>query len=81
MVGGVVHAYVKRFYIGDLNRGILTASGLVTGDACTGVIIALLAILGIVPASKAGYFNDFISIGIYGVMAALLGYFACRSKD
>ena len=80
MVGGIVHAYVKRFYIGSMNQGVLTASGLVTGDATAGVAIAVLAIFGIVPASKAGLLNDFFSIVIYGILALFLGFFACRSK-
>lgn len=81
MVGGVVHAYVKRLYIeGSIQKGVLAASGLVAGDACMGVIVALLAVLGIVPASKVGFFNDAVSIIVYALLAIALGYFATRFK-
>lgn len=81
MVGGVVHAYVKRLYIeGSIQKGVLAASGLVAGDACMGVIVALLAVLGIVPANKVGFFNDAVSIIVYALLAIALGYFATRFK-
>lgn len=50
-IGGIIQAIVKHFSKGDkaTQRGILTASGLVAGDACMGVIIALFAVLGFQP--------------------------------
>ncbi|MCP5492215.1 MAG: oligopeptide transporter, OPT family [Chlamydiales bacterium] len=82
MVGGVVHAYVKRLYMKDsIQKGVLAASGLVAGDACMGVIVALLAVLGLVPASKVGFFNDAIALGVYAILAVALGYFATRFKN
>jgi len=82
MVGGVVHAYVKRLYMKDsFQKGVLAASGLVAGDACMGVIVALLAVLGLVPASKVGFFNDAIALGVYAILAVALGYFATRFKN
>ncbi len=81
MVGGLVHTYVKRLYIkGSIQKGVLAASGLVAGDACMGVVVALLAVLGIVPASKAGIFGNAVSLGVYALLAVALGYFATRFK-
>lgn len=49
MIGGASHYIVKKMIRGDKvqdQKGILTASGLVAGDACTGVMIALFTVLG-----------------------------------
>ena len=71
--GGVVHFFVKKRATNKdiaIERGVLAASGLVAGDACMGVLIALFAVLGILPTEKAAYLGDAVSIAFY----ALLGW-------
>ncbi len=80
MVGGLVSLCVKRKEKNTAanDRGILTASGFVAGDACTGVIIALLTVGGLVPATAAGYFPGWVSIIVYAALAFGLGWFALK---
>jgi putative OPT family oligopeptide transporter len=80
MVGGLVSALVKRREKNSsaTDRGILTASGFVAGDACTGVIIALLTVGGFVPASAGGFFPDWVSLAVYAALAIALGFFALK---
>ena len=78
MLGGLSALLVKHFAKGPeaRERGVLTSSGLVAGDAFTGVIIALLTILGIVSPEAKGYFNDTISLLIFLGLAMGLAVFA-----
>ncbi|MCP5509527.1 MAG: oligopeptide transporter, OPT family [Chlamydiales bacterium] len=79
MAGGLVHALIQRTSTPEkIQQGVLAASGLVAGDACMGVIIALLAVLGVIPASKTGMLNDFFSLGLYALLAVGLSYLARR---
>ncbi len=80
MVGGVLSAYVKKKNpIGTANdRGVLGASGLVAGDACMGVLIALLTVGGLVPADKRALLPDWFSLLVYLGLAAALGWIALR---
>ncbi|MBS0604870.1 MAG: oligopeptide transporter, OPT family [Verrucomicrobia bacterium] len=80
MVGGLVSAFVKKREknSSSTDRGVLAASGFVAGDACTGVIIALFTVGGIVPASANGWLPDWASLAIYGLLAIALGWFALK---
>jgi len=80
MVGGLVSAFVKSRAqnTSAVDRGVLTASGFVAGDACTGVIIALLTVGGIVPADHKALLPDGFSMGIYLFLAAVLGWLALK---
>lgn len=80
MVGGLVSAYVKRKERTAVpnDRGVLAASGLVAGDACTGVLIALLTVGGLIPASAKGFLPDWAGFGIYVLLAVALGWFALK---
>lgn len=80
MVGGLVSAFVKkREKTGNsTNRGILAASGLIAGDACTGVIIALLAVGHLAPTSAKTFLPDWTSLAIYALLAIALGWFALK---
>ena len=81
MVGGIVHVIVKRFCSYEsVQQGILASSGLVAGDACMGVIVALLAVLGIIPASKAGFLNDYFTLGFFAALGACLIYLSSRKQ-
>ncbi len=80
MVGGLTSAYVKR---GEKtpdasNRGILAASGLVAGDACTGVVIALLAVLRLLPATAKPFLQDWPSLFLYALLAVAFGWFILK---
>ncbi|MEX0961608.1 MAG: oligopeptide transporter, OPT family [Simkaniaceae bacterium] len=82
MVGGVTKGFVKRLATNNDSeqRGLLTASGLVAGDACTGVIVALLTVLGIIPASKAGLLPNFFSLIFYLALGIGLTLISIRSS-
>ena len=80
VVGGIVSAFVKKVEktTSSTDRGILTASGFVAGDACTGVIIALLTIGGLVPSSATASLPDWVSIAIYALLGAALVWVSLR---
>ena len=67
MLGGIVNLITEHFTHDNksIQRGVLISSGLVAGDACMGVLVALLTVLNIVPASKPGWLNDWFSIGFF----------------
>jgi putative OPT family oligopeptide transporter len=80
MVGGIVSAFVKKYErtSNATDRGILAASGFVAGDACTGVIIALLTVGGLIPNTANGLLHDWVSLVIYALLAIALGWFALK---
>ena len=81
MVGGVVKAYVDRKTSVENaveGRGTLLASGLVGGDACIGVVIALLAITGVIPADAPAWTPEWVSFAAFGLLAIWLGFFSLR---
>lgn len=78
MLGGIVSFFVKKrekttHMTTATEKGILAASGLVAGDACTGVIIALLTVLGIIPAIEHPFFSNTISLSVFLLLAVGLG--------
>ena len=77
-VGGFIN-YLMKGKIPWINRGVLAASGLVAGDACTGVVIALLTVMNIIPVSAPPIFNNLVSLIVYLGIGAILFYF-CRSS-
>jgi len=72
MVGGLVRAYVNRKtgVEAEQERGVLFASGLIGGDACIGILIALFTILGVIPADAPGWLPSWVSLGTF----VLLGF-------
>lgn len=78
MVGGLAAALVAKLAkeTDAQERGILTASGLVAGDAFTGVVIALCTVLGWISAEGKGFFNDYISLAIFAILGLGLALFA-----
>lgn len=78
MVGGVVAALTKKRdkKSNTVDRGVLAASGLVAGDACTGVVIALLTVGGLVPAVAKGILPGWVSLAVYAALAIALGRFS-----
>jgi uncharacterized oligopeptide transporter (OPT) family protein len=74
MVGGVTAAVIRYFSKSEKakERSILAASGLVAGDAVMGVVIALLTVIGWVPASGNGVLPNFFSIALFLILAIAL---------
>lgn len=83
MVGGLVRAYVDRKSPDSLaqERGILLASGLIGGDACIGIALALAALGGIIPVDKPGLMPDWISLFAFILLACGLGLYSLRKKE
>lgn len=77
MVGGVVRWFVQKREDSSLahDRGILAASGLVAGDACTGVFIALFTVAGVISPTDKGWLPDWATLVIYAGLAIVLGWF------
>jgi putative OPT family oligopeptide transporter len=83
MVGAVGKAYVDKKSSPDLldqEKGILFASGLIGGDACIGVAIAIGALSGVIPADAPGLLPDWVSCVAYALLAAILVHFAARKN-
>ncbi len=69
MVGGLFAWYIRRKNDKEVvDRGVLAASGLIAGDACTGVVIALLTVLGVVSPTAKSFLPDFFSLAIFFLM-------------
>jgi putative OPT family oligopeptide transporter len=82
MIGGLVASYVKRKNrTTAMDNGMITASGLVAGDAATGVLIALFTVLGWVSTSGSPLLPLWTSLAIYGALAFFLGWFSLKKID
>ncbi len=83
MMGGLVRAYVDRKSQDDLvqEKGILLASGLIGGDACIGVAIALAALGGVIPAEKAAFLPDWISLLAFILLGSGLAMCVLKKRD
>ena len=81
MAGGLVCYTTKKITKNDqaVERGVLTASGLVAGDSCMGVLIALLTVLKIVPSSKVGFLSDGFALLVFILLSSYLGYQAAKT--
>ncbi len=77
MLGGLVSAFVKHRTKDKeiFQRGVLTSSGLVAGDACTGVVVALLGVVGWVNFSAKPILPDIFGLIIFIALALGLGWF------
>lgn len=75
-VGGAVAAWVHRRDNSEIvqEQGILAASGMIAGDACTGVIIALFAVMGLVSTTKLAIFQNMVSLLVFISIAILLAW-------
>jgi putative OPT family oligopeptide transporter len=82
MVGGIVRAYVNRRSTDESTheRGTLLASGLIGGDACVGVVIALLAVVGVLPINADPSLPDWVSLLAFILLGAGLGTYSLRKK-
>jgi putative OPT family oligopeptide transporter len=82
MAGGLARAYVNRKNSDEstAEQGVLLSAGLVGGDACIGVVIALLTVLGIIPPDAPGKLPGIFSWVAYFLLACFLAYFAKRKR-
>ncbi len=80
MLGGIVAYFVRKMSKKDevFERGILTSSGLVAGDACMGVILALLSVSGWISTDKPPIFSDSIGMAFFILLAIGLAWFTLR---
>lgn len=83
MVGGVVAYIVKKYSNSPsvMEKGILAASGLVAGDAFMGVLIALFAVVGWIPASGKGLAPDSISLILYVLLGIGLAWMMMKKAS
>jgi putative OPT family oligopeptide transporter len=74
LLGGIVREIVNRKNSSESaqERGVLLSSGLVGGDALMGVVIALLTIIGVLPQDHASYLPDWVSLGSFIGLAAVV---------
>jgi putative OPT family oligopeptide transporter len=82
MVGGLVRVYVNSKNADESTgqQGILLAAGLVGGDACIGILIALLTVAGVIPLSAAAKLPDLFTLGAFLLLACFLAYFSQRKR-
>lgn len=81
-IGGAVSAWVHSKDKSETTheRGILASSGLIAGDACTGVVIALFAVIGWISTSKTALFQNIVSLIVYIGIAILLAWITLRKS-
>jgi putative OPT family oligopeptide transporter len=73
MLGGLSRLFIqKKADEHQIQRGILASSGLVAGDACFGVIIALLTVLKIIPATAKSLLPQEFSLFFYILLGVFL---------
>jgi putative OPT family oligopeptide transporter len=82
MVGGLVRMYVNRKTASEFaqERGILLASGLIGGDACVGIFIALLTILKIVPLDAPAFFSNWGSLITFVGVGVGVAFFTLKKE-
>lgn len=82
MAGGIVRAYVnhKNTDEGIEQRGVLLSAGLIGGDACVGIIVALLTVAGIVPPDAPGMLPGFFSLIAFVLLGCFLGFVTKRKR-
>ena len=84
MVGALIALWVKSSNPSEntTQKGILLCSGLIGGDACIGIIIALCTVLGIIPvAGKAMLPLYFTPIAIVVLVLVLAGIILKKNRD
>jgi putative OPT family oligopeptide transporter len=81
IAGGVISYIVKRISPKGPahDRGVITASGIVAGDACFGVVIALFTVIGWISPTAPTLLPDSISLALFLLLAIGLGWFSLKS--
>ena len=75
MLGGIISYLVKKFSKQSeisQQRGILLSSGLVAGDACLGIVAALLTVLKCIDPNKPAILNDNLGFLFFILLAIFL---------
>ncbi|MDN3504983.1 MAG: oligopeptide transporter, OPT family [Rhabdochlamydiaceae bacterium] len=81
-LGGLTSFFISRKATDDqMQSGILASSGLVAGDACMGVIVALLAVLQIVPAQATALLHPSYTFFFYLLLVAFLVWIVFAKND
>lgn len=80
MAGGIVKFIADKSLKQEKNKnqGLLIASGLIGGDAFTGVFIALFTILNMIPSQKEALFPPYISLAMFMVLGIYLTCFSIK---
>lgn len=80
MVGGLARAYVNKKDNSELTqeRGILLSSGLIGGDACIGVALAFLTLIGVIPADAKGLLPGWVSLAAYLLLGCGLAAYTLK---
>jgi putative OPT family oligopeptide transporter len=79
IIGGLVRYFITKFQRPQAEEsGILIASGLVAGDACIGVVIALLTVLKVISLDTLPLLNGTYTLGFFTLLALLFGWFCLR---
>jgi putative OPT family oligopeptide transporter len=83
MCGGLVSGYVNRKKVDESvqERGTLLAAGFIGGDACMGIIIALLTVAGILPPDAPGILPNIFSLLAYVLLGCFLAYFSKKKRE
>ena len=81
-IGGIARSIVHRAVHKNKvdESGILTASGMVAGDACIGVLVALFTVLGIIDANAKPLFGSAVSMFCFFLLTALFLILCLRKK-
>jgi putative OPT family oligopeptide transporter len=71
LVGGLLSAVINKFSKREetKEKGILVASGMIGGDACLGIVIAGLAITGIVSPDQVALLPSYVSLIMFALLA------------
>ncbi len=78
VLGGLARAFVNRRRSSEAaqERGILLSSGLIGGDAFTGILVALLTISQVIPLHTEALLPDSLSLLFFILFSGALTFFA-----
>lgn len=74
MGGGLVAKCLEKLKKSP-QEGTLLASGIIGGDACMGVLIAVLSVVGLLSSSKPVFSSNLLSLIAYIFLAAFIGFY------
>lgn len=82
MAGGLVRAYVDHKNSDPIiqQQGVLLSAGLIGGDACIGIVLAILTVAKILPADAPGLFPNICSLIAFLLLGCFLAYFSRRKR-
>jgi putative OPT family oligopeptide transporter len=69
MAGGLLAFIAKKRSLDRSEEGILAASGLIGGDTCTGIVVAALAIAGVIEVGGKALLPGVASLGFFLLLA------------